>query len=312
MIAIQNILIKSICLACQTPIIAECIEGFVTRKKSRKKNLSFHDWVLENFGSGIAKHFFFPFQSKIFDYDIQKVAATWMGRFVPSTSLEQMLEGALNDKDVTEQKVGYNAQFFIQKKAVINSWINTFADTLANPIFTEHAVKEIDLTTNTLTFENGECEQFETLINTMPLDIFLKKLKTPAATNFGNAHTKLVCNSVINFNLGFSRPDVSDKHWIYYPESEFPFYRIGFPHNFAPSMVPAGCSSMYGEMSYIKRSEQYLQEKLKRARAVTKRYLKFKIMILQLKRKLISAMRMLFMISGAKKTYQITQKIRGS
>ena len=31
---------------------------------------------------------------------------------------------------------------------------------------------------------------------------------------------------------------VSDKHWIYFPESEFVFYRVGFAHNLSPYQSP--------------------------------------------------------------------------
>jgi hypothetical protein len=44
----------------------------------------------------------------------------------------------------------------------------------------------------------------------------------------------LRCVSVYNINLGVARERVSDKHWIYFPEREYPFYRAGFPMNFSP------------------------------------------------------------------------------
>src|SRR6185436_17827223 len=34
------------------------------------------------------------------------------------------------------------------------------------------------------------------------------------------------------------------------PEPAFPFYRVGFPHAISPAMAPAGCSSLYAEVSY--------------------------------------------------------------
>lgn len=39
-------------------VIVECIEEFVKRPKNKKNTKSFYDWVLKNFGAGIAKHFF--------------------------------------------------------------------------------------------------------------------------------------------------------------------------------------------------------------------------------------------------------------
>ena len=58
-----------------TEVIAECIEGFAARKKSKKKLQAFYDFVLENFGKGLAKHFFFPYQKKIFACNLNTVTA---------------------------------------------------------------------------------------------------------------------------------------------------------------------------------------------------------------------------------------------
>jgi hypothetical protein len=56
--------------------------------------------------------------------------------------------------------------------------------------------------------------------------------------------------SVYNINIAVAREHVSDKHWIYFPERQFRFYRAGFPMNFSPALGRPGCSSMYVEMSH--------------------------------------------------------------
>jgi hypothetical protein len=38
--------------------------------------------------------------------------------------------------------------------------------------------------------------------------------------------------------MGINRPNLCDKRWVYVPEKQYLFCRIGFWHNFAPSMVP--------------------------------------------------------------------------
>ena len=60
-------------------------------------------------------------------------------------------------------------------------------------------------------------------------------MKGKSSQSLKEAFTHLICNSVINFNLGIARPEISEKHWIYFPETNYPFYRLGFPHNFATS-----------------------------------------------------------------------------
>lgn len=230
-------------------VIIECIEGFVNRPQGKKEPRTFYDWALKKFGAGLTKYFFLPYQEKIFAYDIKKISASWTGRFVPETSLQAILRGSLTAPE--EQEVGYNANFFYPKKGGIQFWIDKLAQNIKTPVKTDYTVEQIDLKNKVVTFTNGDFEPFDTLINTLPLDTFLKLLKEPTDSTLADAHKKLLCNSVINFNLGINRSDLSDKHWIYLPEKQFIPYRLGFYHNFSESMAPQGCSSLYGEIAYL-------------------------------------------------------------
>lgn len=252
-------------------VIVDCIAGFVTRKIRCKEPTTFTQWVQHNFGDGFARHFFLPYQAKIFAYDLDHITASWTNRFVPSTSLEQIIKGAL--RDCYEQSIGYNAQFLYPKQGGIISWVKKLADQIAQPIATDFCVKAIDIKRKYVTFSNGHVEPYTYLINTMPLDNLLRLLKETAATSYSRAADKLLCNTVVNFNLGIQKPNLSDKHWIYFPETHYPFYRIGFAHNFARSMAPDGCSSLYGEFAYVNKPHQWVNKTLKDSLALTKQLL---------------------------------------
>lgn len=239
--------------------IVECITGFVERRQSKKQPKSFEQWVLQNFGAGFGKHFFFPYQGKIFDYPVKKLSASWTGRFVPATSLREMLYGALEPRAA---QIGYNSQFFYPHKGGIFFWIDKLAQQLINPLRTEHAVTKIDSVKKIVYFTNGHSEPYKKLISTLPLDSMLELLHEPSSSSVKSARKNLLCNSVVNFNLGINKPDVSDKHWIYYPENQYPFYRVGFWHNFSAHMAPAGHSSLYGEFSSLNNTQQQIGEKL--------------------------------------------------
>lgn len=241
--------------------IVNCIKGYINRPAIDAPK-TFREWVLANFGSGFGEHFFFPYQEKIFAYPVDKLTASWTSKFVPSTSLEQILYGALSHQ--SESRVGYNAQFFYPKQGGIYSWVKQFAHTLTQPIYTDMGVKTIDIKTKEILFDNGHIEPYDTLINTIPLDTFLGCLKEPSNSFVQSAQNHLKCNQVVNFNLGIDHP-ISNKHWIYYPEKQYPFYRLGFPHNFAASMAPSGCSSLYGEFAHIDQSPEWIDTTLEKS-----------------------------------------------
>lgn len=251
-----------------THTIATCIEEFIKRP-TVKNPKTFYSWVLTNFGKGFADHFFFPYQTKIFDFPVKKLTASWTGRFVPQTSLSQILDGALAAQEPVA--VGYNAHFLYPKKNGIFFWVNKLAQALHKKPITQSQVTAVDPAAKRITLQDGSTIAYKKLISTMPLDQLLGTLKEPSSSSLKKARSKLKCNSVINFNLGVNRPDLSDKHWVYYPETQYPFYRIGFPHNFADSMAPAGCSSLYGELSSLSRSPQELSGKLTQALNLTKK-----------------------------------------
>lgn len=233
-------------------VITECIEGFVLRPKKEKNTKSFYDWALQKFGTGFVKHFFVPYQEKIFAHDIKKISASWTNRFVPDTFLQAIIQGAIAPP--LKSVEGYNGTFLYPKNGGINYWINKLAEKISAPIKTNYCVESIDSKNKVVTFTNGDFEKYETLITTMPLDTLLSMTKEASSSSLKKAVPKLLCNSVANFNLGIQSTDISDKHWIYLPESKFPHYRMGFYHNFAASMVPQGCSSMYGEYAYLNKT----------------------------------------------------------
>lgn len=247
-------------------VITECITGFINRPKINRPT-NFYQWAISNFGTGLTKYFFAPYQTKIFGYDIRKVTASWTGRFVPPTSLQQIITGALSDQT---KSIGYNANFYYPKTDGIFSWVYKFAKAIQAPIYTNYTVKQIDLKNKVVLFNNGQSEKFDYLINTMPLDTCLKLIKTKSDLEFANAQNKLICNSVINFNLGINHSNISDKHWIYFPEKQYPFYRLGFYHNFSPLLTPPGCSSIYGEFAYVNKSRAWQDQTLQLALQKTK------------------------------------------
>lgn len=245
-------------------VIAACIEGFVNRPSSARQPTMFTDWVMHNFGAGCAEHFFFPYQKKIFDFPIEKLSASWTGRFVPQTSLRELIMGAVEDRG--DAPVGYNAQFLYPKKGGIVFWIELLASFLHNTINTNKTMVAVDLINKKITFADGSTVFYDTLINTMPLKEFLQLINNPISEQLPAAAERLLCNNVINFNIGVRRPELSDKHWVYFPEEQYPFYRIGFWHNFGDAMAPPGCSSLYGEISFLGHDPNVKKERLTQAK----------------------------------------------
>jgi len=238
-------------------VIKECIVGFVqaagnghhggTTSAASKPSCefpNFEEWIDSTLGSGIAKHFMVPYNEKLWTVPPRELTCEWMGRFVPGTSLEQILDGALSDQS---KNIGYNASFGYPLRGGIEALPRAFGNSLKN-VHTGFEVSALDLAARRVTFKNREQTEFDVLVSSMPMPT-LMRVAGGVPFSVQKASELLRFTSVYNVNLGVDRV-VSDKHWVYFPESEFAFYRAGFAHNFSPYQSPPGCSSIYAEVAY--------------------------------------------------------------
>jgi len=250
-----------------TNVAVECIEAYVNRP-SIKNPSNLHQWTLKHFGSGFAKHFFFPYDHKMYAYDLRKIHPSQKGRFFPSTNLAAIIKGTIEKKPPTD--VGYNSNFYYPKHGGIEFLIKKLCSNLKNKVVTNSSVERIDPIKKIIYCHDGQSVSYRRLISTMPLDQLLSSLQTTSHTSLKKAAAKLLCNSVINVNLGFSVDNIGPHHWVYFPEKSFPLYRLGFWNNLSSSSVPAGCSGVYGELSYQNRTTSYKKSQEHAYKAIDK------------------------------------------
>lgn len=244
-----------------TSVISECIAGFAERRKHIRNPKNFYQWVAKNFGLGLGKHFFFPYNTKLMGIKPKELMPSWTSRFVPNTTLKDLLEGSLERKEYNLS--GYNGSFFYPKIGGIEQLVRAIVAKLKNKIYTQHSATHIDHKNKVVTFNGDQKANYQLLFSTIPMPHLLKSFPKSTSSNLNQASEKLVCSQVINFNLGINRPSLSPKHWVYFPEKRFHIYRMGFWHNFSEHMAPEGASSLYGEVSFKSKTDSpALRDKL--------------------------------------------------
>lgn len=228
-------------------VISDCVNGFKQAVKCKgKKPKNFKEWVLRTFGAGFGKHFFFPYNEKLWTVPAEQMTTEWMGQFVPTPPLDEVLQGATGENDKT---YGYNAEFYYPKTGGIRSLIMAFLDTGRVRIRCGAEVVDINTKEKCVRTQTGATIFYKHLINTLPLPFFVQLLHE-APTDISQAASMLKFTSVYNLNLGIRGPNLGEgKHWIYYPERKYIFYRVGFPHAFTNAATPKNCSSMYVEIA---------------------------------------------------------------
>ncbi len=228
-----------------TDVVAECLSGLIrARQKPKKKAKNFADWVLAQFGPGVARHFMFPYNRKLWTVSPRTLTTEWLGRFVPRPDLDQVLRGALSDQ---RDDVGYNAKFSYPLRGGIESLVRALAAGVKK-IECGVEVSGIDLKARKLTLSSGDRLGFGRLVSCAPLPALMRMIR-PLPERLREATRRLRWTSVYNLNLGLRNVE-STRHWVYVPEDRFACYRFGYASNFSPAMAPKGQANLYVEVAH--------------------------------------------------------------
>ncbi len=227
-------------------VVKDCVLGLVEARMAGKRRLSsFEDWIVSTFGRGIAKHFMLPYNTKLWTVPPSRMCHEWTSFRVPMPRLDEVLEGALREQP---RQFGLNAQFLYPRKGGIGAIAGALALRVPG-LRLEKRVARIDIRRKVAMTVSGESFSYSKLISTVPLPSLIRMIKD-APGPVREAARNLVYNKVLVVNLGIDRERMTFRHWVYYPEKKYTFYRASFPSELSPGMAPQGKSSVTLEISY--------------------------------------------------------------
>ncbi|HEX3018648.1 MAG TPA: FAD-dependent oxidoreductase [Chitinispirillaceae bacterium] len=226
-------------------IVIECVYEYSRRHFNPFTGTiaNFREWIDAYFGSGIARHFMVPYNTKLYKRDLSDLTPDCGSRFIPKSDLKMLLRGALNG---SEENLGYNSSFYYPQKGGIEAVVKALAaDVKVNK--QEKVVKIIPNQKKLITSSGREFD-YSCMISTQPLYELIESCEGDI-DRIRSCAENLRYVSVLNVNVVVSG-QILNKHWIYVPEEKFIFHRIGFTHNFSDFMALPGHSSIYLEISY--------------------------------------------------------------
>jgi protoporphyrinogen oxidase len=226
----------------------DCLLGFVEAQlagPAESDPASFADWVLSRFGAGFARHFFFPYNRKLYCTDPAELTTEWVGRYVPRPALADVIDGALG---LYRTPVGYNTTFLYPRRGGIQRLAEALA-TGVDELRLGTEVKSLSLAARELRLASGERVGWDALVATAPLS-HLAAMTSDLAAPARAAARSLRAVAVINLNLGVRGPAPRREHWLYVPEERYPFYRVGIPSNHG-DVAPPGCHTLSVESSVL-------------------------------------------------------------
>ena len=207
---------------------------------------NFEEFIYKVWGAGIAKHFAIPYNRKLWAVPLSEMETSWLGGRVPLPDLEDMIEGALRP---VPKPMGPNARFGYPLRGGFQALMDGFLPHLRGPLMLGTRVVGVSPSRRMLTLSDGTQVAYEQLISTMPLPVLVRMIGSEAPEEVRQAAAGLRHISVRCVNIGVGRENLTEKHWIYYPEDTI-FHRIFVQGNASPHCNPAGGFGLTCEITY--------------------------------------------------------------
>ena len=219
----------------------KCIEGLLKISGSQKgvSPQNFEEWCISSFGEGIYKVFMYPYNRKLWGCEPKDLTCDWCGKFVPAPSMCEIKESAIMKPC---KKYGYNSSFYYPKHGGCEAVIEALTKSVSQ-ILVDTEISQIDLRKRKV-FADGAVLSYDYLVNTLPLSRFLYMLQSSPLTLYAE---KLRSQDITVFLIAI-KGNRQPFSWIYFPNKEDPFFRVGMQSSFSSNNAPSGCYSYYVEM----------------------------------------------------------------
>ncbi len=221
----------------------DCLKGFFdcSRKNAGSPITyrSFGEWARDSFGDGIYRHFFRPYNNKLWATDIESMSCEWARDFVPSPDPEKVLRGAVSAHQ--GDRFGYNPTFFYPKEGGAGRIPKALAEKLPRGVIQTNArVKEVSTARRIVRLEDGREVNYRHLVVTAPMKKFVLEMALDVPPSVREASHRLRAQAVKYHVFAYAHGNHKDRrHWYYIPEEEYPFYRVGVLSNYADDLAPS-------------------------------------------------------------------------
>ena len=233
-------------------VVQECLVGFVAaRERAARGELpapSFEAFAEARFGRGIARHFFVPYNTKLWGMHPNRLTAEWVSRYIPVPDTAQVIGGAIG---LAQEGLGYNAEFLYPAAGGIDALPRRLAAALPATVRLQLGcdVDAVDpLRRRVKLAAEADWRPYAALVSTIPLPELLARIVAlPPAVRDAAAQLRWVRWRYLDVATRTCVP--ADYHWVYVPEPRYPFFRVGVYSNACANMAPAGCSGLYVELA---------------------------------------------------------------
>ncbi len=236
--------------ACKSGVEDCCGDGILESSaplvEAGSQPRNFEEFIYKVWGAGIAKHFAIPYNRKLWAVPLHEMETSWLGGRVPLPDLAEMIEGALSP---SPKPMGPNARFGYPLRGGFQALMDAWLPHLKGDVRLNSRVVAVSPRHRTVTLADGRELRYESLISTMPLPALVRAIGDAAPAEIRSSAAQLRHVSVRCVHIGVGRENLTEKHWIYYPEDTV-FHRIFVQGNASPFCNPPGGFGLTCEITY--------------------------------------------------------------
>lgn len=218
----------------------KCLAGVIDIYQTpRPEPTNFHEWIEATFGSGIAEIFMIPYNFKVWAYPPAELSCSWIGDRVSVVDLKRVISNVIFEKD--DVSWGPNNHFRFPKKGGTGAiWKNVAAQIGMDKFIMQNGVRAIEGDSKKIVLSDGTEVFYDQLLSTMPLDQLLRAVnELPKNVKHLASELKYSSSNIVGLGLaGKPKQELATKCWMYFPESNCPFYRVTLFSNYSPYNVP--------------------------------------------------------------------------
>ena len=227
------------------PIRTECLNSFLESREYgvliTELPTNYEEWLNRAFGKKFAEIFPAAYTRKYWTAEPAQLTTDWVGGRVFLPDVKDVVEGY-------EKPPAQSAHYIKTVRYPINGGYMSFATQLLKnaPLFTNHRVTHIDLGDKTIAFSTGVVHEYERLINTIPLPVFVKLANAPSEVLV--AADNLSCTSLLLVNVVAPHDTKKPYHWMYVYDENKLSTRINCVELLSPNNGPAGKTGVQVEV----------------------------------------------------------------
>jgi len=245
------------------PEIATCFRGLehaaASASHSDSLPANFGEWISRTFGDGITELFLRPYNRKVWARDPELMDWRWIGDRVAVADVARIRENLRLHRD--DVSWGPNNRFRFPRRGGTGAVWHALADQLTqrapthqSPLMFGASVKHVDTTGRRVALADGREIGYDTLISTMPLDRLVAMSDLASDLRAAARDLEYSSTHVVGVGLHGNAPEaLAKKCWMYFPESNCPFYRVTHFSHYSPNNVPDS-STLWSLMAEVSES----------------------------------------------------------